>query len=103
MLIQSPYKEGDVVTLKLINGEEMVTRLEKDETSDITITRPLVLTMNPQSGQPMLVPWLMSVDPTSSTKYKIEKTKIVCIVKTAKDVGDSYTQSTSGIVTATVI
>ena len=29
MIIETPYKEGDTVSLKLSSGEEIVARLEK--------------------------------------------------------------------------
>ena len=43
MIIESPYKEGDVVSIKLSSGEEMVARLEKEDKDHIVIKKPLML------------------------------------------------------------
>lgn len=100
MLVTSNYKVGDVVTLKLSNGEELVGKLTDDTDSEFVLTRPLVFSMNPQNGQAMLVPWLMSVDPTSSQPISIGKPNVLAATKTIKEISDNYTQATSGIVPA---
>ena len=40
MLIQKPVAEGDIVSIKLVNGDELIARLEKDDHSGLTINRP---------------------------------------------------------------
>jgi small nuclear ribonucleoprotein (snRNP)-like protein len=32
MLIEAPYKNGDIVTLKLTSGEELIGKLEEEKT-----------------------------------------------------------------------
>lgn len=100
MLVTSNYKVNDVVTLKLSNGEEIVGKLTDNTDSEFVLTRPLVFSMNPQSGQAMLVPWLMSVDPTAAQPISISKSNVLAATKTIKDISDNYTQATTGIVTA---
>jgi hypothetical protein len=100
MLETSNYKVNDVVTIKLSNGEEIVGKLTEDSDNNIRLTRPLVFTLNPQSGQAMLVPWLMSVDPENTHPITLNRNNILAITKTIKEISDNYTQATSKIVPA---
>ena len=43
MLIDIPYKVGDTVSLKLISGEEIVARLENEQSANYTLKKPMVL------------------------------------------------------------
>lgn len=95
MLIQTPYKIGDVVSLKLTSGEEMVARLEAESTDELTVTRPLMLTATQQGVG--LAPFMFTIDPDAKVKLKLNN--IVCTVKTVKDAADMYIQQTSGIQT----
>ena len=100
MLVASNYKKGDVITIKLSTGEELVTRLEKDGVDALEVVKPTVLTLNPQDGKVMLIPWLMSVDVHSSNPVRISRDQIVASSAPAKAVADSYIQSTTGIAPA---
>jgi small nuclear ribonucleoprotein (snRNP)-like protein len=46
MLIETPYKVGDTVSIKLSSGEELVARLEAETDKHYTLSKPLMLTMN---------------------------------------------------------
>ena len=61
MLTVPNYKSGDVVVIKLSTGEEIITKLVEPDITAYSISRPLVFTMHPQTGQPVLIPWLMSL------------------------------------------
>lgn len=100
LLANSNYKINDIVTLKLSNGEELVGKLAERTDTEITLVRPLVFTMHPQNGQAMLVPWLMSINPLGTDPISINRSNILTITKTMKDIADSYIESTSGIVKA---
>lgn len=99
-MLQPAFRANDVVTIKLVTGEEIVTRLGEPESTSFTISRPLVFTVNPQSGQAMLIPWLMSVEAKDPTPIVLYKTSIVSMTKPVKQIADHYTQATSGIVAA---
>ena len=65
MLIQKPVAEGDIVSIKLVNGDELIARLEKDDHSGLTINRPLALTM---SGNGLgMIPWVFLGDRDTMT------------------------------------
>lgn len=98
--LKPSYVANDVITLKLVTGEEIIGKLIEDRPETFKLTRPLVFTVNPQNGQAMLIPWLMSVDPKDSTPIDIYKNNVVMITKTVKQISDNYLQATSGIVAA---
>ena len=99
MLVISSYKKGDTICVKVSTGEEIVGRFESQE-GDIQVVKPCVITLNPQNGQAMLIPWLMSIDTTSSDPITIKKEHILTTNKPNKSLADAYLQSTTGIAPA---
>ena len=100
MLVISNFKKGDIVTVKLSTGEEIVARFESFNMDELKVVKPTVLTLNPQNGQAMLIAWLMSIDAHNSEPVSIKGNQIVATAKTIKSLADSYTQSTTGIAPA---
>jgi hypothetical protein len=94
MLIEAPYKVGDIVSIKLSSGEEMVATLQSETDSQVEIRKPLMLVAGKDSTMG-LAPFMFTVGPDA--KYKIKLNSIICIVKTEKDASSTYTQSTSGL------
>ena len=99
MLVISSYKKGDTICVKVSTGEEIVGRFESQD-GDIQVIKPCVITLNPQNGQAMLIPWLMSIDTTSSDPVTIKKEHILTTNKPNKSLADAYIQSTTGIAPA---
>ena len=95
MLIQKPISEGDVVSIKLINGDEIIARLEKDDQNGITINRPLALTM--ASGGLGMIPWIFLGDKDTVT---LKREHVFVMVPSKKDAADQYMQGTTGIALA---
>ena len=100
MLVISSYKKGDTVCVKVSTGEEIVGRFESQD-EDMQVVKPCVITLNPQNGQAMLIPWLMSIDTASSDPITIKKEHIITTNKPNKSLADAYIQSTTGIAPAT--
>jgi len=95
MLLQKPMLPGDVVSIKLINGDEIIARLEKDDPSGITIDRPLALTM---SGNGLgMIPWIFLGDKNTVT---LKPEHVFVMVPSKKDAADQYVQGTTGIALA---
>ena len=101
MLVTSNYKKNDIIGLKLSTGEEVVARFNKfdSNTTDKTleIVKPTVLTLNPQNGQAMLIPWLMSLDVHSTDSVSVSQEQIVAMYKPSKGIADVYMKGSSGI------
>ena len=96
MLIEAPYKNGDIVTLKLNSGEELVGKLQAEKDDAFMIKTPLTLVMN---GQGLgLQQYLFTGEPDKA--YEFKKTSITVITKTIKQFADVYQQQTSNIVMA---
>jgi len=93
MIIQTPYKVGDIVSVKLSSGEEMVAILESETSTDVILKKPLMLVAGQQGAG--LAPFMFTVD--QDAKFVIKLNNIICIVKTAKDAASTYTQSTTGL------
>ena len=93
MIIETPYKEGDTISLKLSSGEEIVTRLEKEQNGDFVIKKPMVLIAQ-QEGLG-LAPFMFSVSPDA--KFTIKGTSVSCVAKTQDEIAKQYTAQTSGI------
>jgi hypothetical protein len=92
MLISKGFSNGDIVSLKMINGDELIARFESETGDDITIDRPLALTMA-REGLGM-IPWMMLGDKSSIT---LKKSHVFAVVSSQKDAADQYMQGTTGI------
>jgi hypothetical protein len=93
MLINVPYKVGDVISMKLASGEELVGRLEEEQGDDMIVTKPMML-VSAQDGIG-LAPFMFSVSP--DTKFKIKVPNVLCVTKTEDSFSKQYLEQTSGI------
>lgn len=92
MLINKGFSSGDVVSMKLVNGDEIIARFEEETADLIKINRPLALTV---SGQGLgMIPWLFLAD-TETFTLKREHVFVMALSK--KDASDQYMQGTTGI------
>lgn len=96
MLIEAPYKVGDTVSVKLSSGEEIIGRLDAEDSNTITLNKPMAI-MATQQGIG-LAPFMFSV--SQDTKLKFNNNQILVMVKTMQDISNQYTQSTTGIAVA---
>ena len=93
MLIEAPYKVTDIITLKILGGDEVVGRLVEETANDIIINKPHAVMMGQQGFG--LAPYVLTAGP--DYKISIKHEHIVCVVKTFKGVADEYIKQTSGI------
>ena len=92
-------KDGDVVTLKMSSGEELLGAYVNEDNASYTIDRPVTLSVGPKGG-PALTPYLMTVNPANTRNLKINKSLVVCVANTDKELADQYTSALSGIALA---
>jgi len=92
MLISKPITSGSVVSIKLVNGDEIITRYESEDAGTITINRPLALTAG-ANGLGM-IPWLFLAD---TETFTLKREQIFVMVPSRKDAADQYMQGTTGI------
>jgi hypothetical protein len=93
MLIDKGVTAGEVVTLKLTSGEEIVARLVEETLAYYKLSKPAVIGMG-QKG-PGLMPYLFTVNPDKDVK--LLKTTVVLCESSDKQFADQYIESTSSI------
>lgn len=92
MLINKGFSTGDVVSIKLVNGDEIIAKFEKENTDTITISRPLALTMN---GQGLgMIPWIFLGKETDIT---LSKSNTFFVVESKAEAAKQYLEGTTGI------
>jgi hypothetical protein len=92
-LEKSKFAIGDVISLKMMSGEEVIGKLIKEDMSTLTIARPLSIAMTPKG--PGLAPVMFTVSPEA--EYTINKSVIVFQGETMKEIGEQYVFQTTGI------
>jgi len=90
--MKKPYTKGDVVSLKVVNGDELIARFEEETDTTIKINRPLALTMGPQGLG--MIPWMFLGDDEDVT---LNKSHVFAMALSKKDASDQYMQGTTGI------
>jgi hypothetical protein len=93
MLIDKGVTAGEVVTIKLTSGEELVAKLDSETPTHYKLARPLVLSMGPQGVG--MVPYLFTV--SQDKIIDLNKSTVTVCVPTMKEAADQYIQSTTGI------
>lgn len=94
MLIDKGISTGEVVTLKLTSGEELIAKLAKDDTAaHYVLSKPMVLSMTSQGIG--MIPYLITVSPDK--EIKLNKGVVAAIEATDKQFSDAYIQQTTGI------
>lgn len=93
MLIDKGISVGEVVTLKLVTGEEIVAKLVEENSQGYKLSKPLILSMN-QQGLGM-IPFTFTGNP--DREYVINHSSVVAITTTVKEFASQYTQGTTGI------
>lgn len=93
MLLEKTRTQGDVITLKLTSGEEVIARFEEETATGVKINKPMMLSMS-QQGVGMM-PYMFTVNPTTS--IVINHSAIAVLSSTDPDFAKQYTTSTTGI------
>jgi uncharacterized alpha/beta hydrolase family protein len=93
MLIDKGVGIGEVITLKLTSGEEIVARLDEETSTHYKLSKPMVIGMGQQG--PGLMPYLFTVSPDKV--IPLLKSTVTVAVISDKQFADQYLQSTTGI------
>jgi hypothetical protein len=96
MLIDKGVSVGEVITLKLTSGEEIVAKLVEETDAYYKLSKPMVIGMG-QKG-PGLMPYLFTVSPEKD--IKLLKQTVTVAEATDKVFADQFVQSTTGIALA---
>lgn len=93
MMIETPYKATDTVTLKTVGGEEIVARFIEEDDKTISLEKPMTI-MASQQGIG-LGPFTFTINPDA--RVKINKSAILVLHKTDAEMAKQYVSSTTGI------
>ena len=92
MLIDKGFSSGDVVSLKLVNGDELIARFENETGDEIKISKPLAITIGAQ-GLGMM-PWMFLGEKETIT---LKRDHVFVMMISKKEAADQYMQGTTGI------
>jgi hypothetical protein len=93
MLINRGVTSGEVITLKLSSGEELVARLDEETATHYNLTKPMVIAAGPNGLG--LLPYMFTVSKDQS--ISLSKTNVNVMVATDKVFADQYLESTTSI------
>jgi hypothetical protein len=95
MLVNKGYSVNDVVSFKIMNGDEIVGKVVEERGDSFVVAQPM--TVVPQQKGIGLMQSMFSVDPKS--EFTISKSHIMLQCKTADQLADHYRELTTGIKT----
>ena len=94
MLVQNKFNNGDIITIKLVTGEEVITRFIEETTNTFIVNKPMVLVPT-QKGNFGIMPLVFSGD--INTNVPLQKTATIMVTIAKKEVASEYTKEVSGI------
>lgn len=93
-MIKQTFNQNEVITVKLLTGEEIVTYFVSSDPVEITIRKPVTL-VAADTGIAM-APFIMTSDClTTNAEIKLRHAGILLITKTNKPFTDNYNASFS--------
>jgi len=81
---------GNVVSIKILNGDELIARLKEEYADTVVLTNPMVFTMTPEG--PGVVPWFALGD---SALVTIKKTHIFSMINAKLEATQEYAENMS--------
>jgi hypothetical protein len=96
MIIDKGVSTGEVITLKLTSGEELVAKLTDETATYYKLSRPMVIAMGAKG--PGLMPYLFTVHPDK--EVKISKVTVTVAEATDEQFAKQFIESTTGIALA---
>ena len=93
MLVTNKYDQDDIVTFKIVNGDEIVAKIVEESDDAFTVMKPCTV-MPSQQGLGLLQS-LFTSDLNKS--IRLEKLHVMMHAPTVKDVQNHYIKTTTGI------
>ena len=93
MIIETPYKATDTITIRTTAGEELLARFIEENDKVITIEKPMAVMVTQQGLG--LGPFTFTINPEA--KIKLNKNTIVFVHKTDGEMAKQYVSNTSNI------
>lgn len=102
MLLQTAMKPNDIISIKLVSGEELIAKLTSIEPGHVVITKPLMISLGQDRsgnvGIQMLPYFLLCGEPDA--KLTISDAHILTKTHANDQAKNGYIQNTSGLTIA---
>jgi len=99
MLVSKKYDEGDVVSFKLVTGDEIVARIVSLDSDWFEITKPCTVMPGPQGGMG-LIQSLFTAD--ADVNVKLQRTHVIMHAPSVDQMQKHYIKTTTGIEPVTI-
>lgn len=93
MLVNKPYEENQIVSFKLVNGDEIVAKLVEEQNEVFVVSKPCTV-MPSQQGIGLLQSLFTS---SLDSNVTLDKKHIMLHAPTIKDIESHYIKTTTGI------
>lgn len=99
MLIQKKIESGDIITILLTNGQELMAKLVSENTGSITVTKPVVINIGSDGsgnvGIQMLPYFVITSEPDA--KLEIKDSHIITRTLSNEQAKNGYIRNTTGL------
>ena len=96
MLKEKTYDSGDIVTVYLQTGQEILGKFVSEDDSSTVLTKPLTVAIGPKGAA--FQTFTVTGDSEKNVSFKTNK--IISVLKTNEETSSSYLQATTGLVVA---
>lgn len=99
MLIQKKMEAGDIISILLSNGQELIAKLVSENPGSITITKPLVVNIGSDGSGNVGIQMIPYFVITSEPEAKLEIKDVHIITKTVSNeqAKNGYIRNTIGL------
>ena len=94
MLVEKTYNSGDIVTVYLQTGQEILGKFVSEDDTSTVLTKPLTVAIGPQGAA--FQTFTVTGDSENNVSFKTGK--IISVLKTNEATSSSYIEATSGII-----
>ena len=99
MLLEKKIESGDIITIKLLSGEEMMAKLISENQDSITISKPVLVNVGADRagnvGIQMVPYFVLTADPDS--RFEIKNSHILVRIRPNEQARNGYLQNTTGL------
>lgn len=96
-VINNPLQVGEIYTIKLLTGEEIVTKVTALDEHYTTISHPILCALTPQGLQMMPAMFSANMD----KEVRLNNSAWAMVTDAREDVRNSWIQATTGIAPVT--
>lgn len=100
MLIEKQIEPNDIVTIKLINGDEIITKLVAQDDRTVTVQKPLVmnLSLDPSTNRPaiQMLPFF-TLGGNPDAKIQLRRDHLLVLTLSNDEAKAGYIHNTSGL------